>query len=228
MFHVTYFVLWLAYLIDSSKVLKVGGKQKTYQMWQAGISLAASPLANSSRASPALASRQLRRLRVNSNKIAFFFKYRIWMVRQALLFNLKWSLNLSCNPRLLRKIDYNGNFFKPVVGLLSGTRVHMMTVGRFVVSVLRSSLPAVLSMSVIQPREKEKCASLDIMLGFHAFILVFYFHLVNLFWFLGKLTTGRPWPTPWPTPGFVPTHLFRSSTFPGNFPVERTEKSCSI
>ena len=54
MFHVIYFVLWLAYLIDSSKVLKVGGKQKPYQMWQAGISLAASPLANSSRASPAM------------------------------------------------------------------------------------------------------------------------------------------------------------------------------
>ena len=35
-----HFVLWLAYLIDPSKVLKVGGKQKPYQMWQAGISLA--------------------------------------------------------------------------------------------------------------------------------------------------------------------------------------------
>ena len=34
------FVLWLAYLIDSSKVIKVGGKQKPYKMWQAGISLA--------------------------------------------------------------------------------------------------------------------------------------------------------------------------------------------
>ena len=41
------FVLWLAYLIGSSKVVKVGGKQKPYEMWQAGISLAASPLANS-------------------------------------------------------------------------------------------------------------------------------------------------------------------------------------
>jgi len=28
-------------------VIKVGGKQKPYEMWQAGISLAASPLANS-------------------------------------------------------------------------------------------------------------------------------------------------------------------------------------
>ena len=49
MFHVT-----LRSLIDSSKVLKVGGKQKPYQMWQAGISLAASPLTNSSRALPAM------------------------------------------------------------------------------------------------------------------------------------------------------------------------------
>ena len=32
------------------------------------------------------------------------------------------------------------------------------------------------------PSEKEKCASLGIILGFHAFILVFYFDLVN---FLG-------------------------------------------
>ena len=37
----------MAYLIDSSKVIKVGGKQKPYKMWQAGILLAASPLANS-------------------------------------------------------------------------------------------------------------------------------------------------------------------------------------
>ena len=28
-------------------MIKVGGKQKPYEMWQAGISLAASPLANS-------------------------------------------------------------------------------------------------------------------------------------------------------------------------------------
>ena len=45
-----HFVLWLAYLIDSSKAIKVGGKQKPYEMWQAGISLAASPLENTSRA----------------------------------------------------------------------------------------------------------------------------------------------------------------------------------
>ena len=35
-----HFVLWLVYLIDSSKVIKVAGKQKPYEMWQAGISLA--------------------------------------------------------------------------------------------------------------------------------------------------------------------------------------------
>ena len=44
---VLHFVLWLAYLIDSSEAIKVGGKQKPYKMWQAGISLAALPLANS-------------------------------------------------------------------------------------------------------------------------------------------------------------------------------------
>ena len=38
------FVLWLAYLIASSKV---GGKQKPCEMWQAGISLVASPLTKS-------------------------------------------------------------------------------------------------------------------------------------------------------------------------------------
>ena len=38
-----HFVLWLAYLIDSSKVIKVGGKQKPYEMWRN----VASPLASS-------------------------------------------------------------------------------------------------------------------------------------------------------------------------------------
>ena len=33
-------------------MIKVGGKQKPYEMWQAGISLAALPLANSSWALP--------------------------------------------------------------------------------------------------------------------------------------------------------------------------------
>ena len=65
------------------------------------------------------------------------------------------------------------------------------------------------------PREEEKCAPLGIMLGFHAFILVFYFHLVNLFCFLGKLTTGRPWPTPWPMayPRVCPYPFFFSFLF---------------
>ena len=50
-FYVT--LIYLAYLIDSSKVIKVSGKQKPYEMRQAGISLAASPLTKCSRASPA-------------------------------------------------------------------------------------------------------------------------------------------------------------------------------
>ena len=82
-----------------------------------------------------------------------------------------------------------------------------MTVERFVVSVLRSSLPVVMSMSVSHsinrthqlPQEKDKCASLGIILGFHAFILVFI-SIWLIFLFLGKLTSGRPWPTPWPRP----------------------------
>ena len=42
-------------------------------------------------------------------------------VRQASLFDLKWSI---CHVirRSLRKIDYTGNFYKPVIGLISGTR----------------------------------------------------------------------------------------------------------
>ena len=40
-------ILWLAYIIGLSKVIKVGGKQNPYEMWQAGNSLAASPLVNS-------------------------------------------------------------------------------------------------------------------------------------------------------------------------------------
>ena len=69
-----HFVPWLVYLIDSSKVMKVGGKQNSYEMWQARISLAASPLAKSlagfareeyggsAATRPAHESRQLRRL----------------------------------------------------------------------------------------------------------------------------------------------------------------------
>ena len=140
-----------------------------------------------------------------------------WTVRQALLFDLKWSI-CCVIQRLLRKTDNTGNFYKPAVGLISSTRVHDCCgkiCGLCTSFVLASGLINI-SHSVKQthqsPREKEKCASLGIILGFHAFILVFYFHLVN-FWFLGKLNTGRPWPTPWPTPwprpwptpGFVPT-----------------------
>ena len=103
-----------------------------------------------------------------------------------------------------------------MVGLISGTRVHDYCgkiCGHGTSFVLASGLINI-SHSVKQthqsPREKEKCASLGIILGFHAFILVFYFHLVN-FWFLGNLTTGRPRPTPWPTP--------RPTTWPTPWPT---------
>ena len=108
-------------------------------------------------------------------------------VRQALLFDLKWSI-CHAIQRLLRKIDYTGNFYKPVVVLISGPRVHDYRgkiCGLGTSFVLASGLMNV-SHSVNQthqsPRKKEKCASLGIILGFHAFILVFYFDLVN---FLG-------------------------------------------
>ena len=52
-----HFVLWLAYLIGSSNVIKVGGKQKPYEMRQTGISLAASPLAKNDAAVPLAPSR---------------------------------------------------------------------------------------------------------------------------------------------------------------------------
>ena len=47
----------------------------------------------------------------------------------------------------------------------------------------------------------------------------FFISIWLICFFLGKLTTGRPWPTPWPrpwpTPGFVPTRctLKRTETF---------------
>ena len=85
------------------------------------------------------------------------------------------------------------------------------TVGRFVVSVLRSSLPAVLSMSVIQSNKPTSRHVNNIEMyipGHHIRVSCVYFGFLFpfglFFWFLGKLTTGRPWPTPWPTPGFVP------------------------
>ena len=82
----------------------------------------------------------------------------------------------------------------------------MMTVGRFEVSVLRSSLPAVIQSFKLTPvATRKKTTPLSIILGFHAFILVFYFHLVNCVLFLGKLTTGRPWPTA--NPAFFPYPL---------------------
>ena len=70
----------MAYLIDSSKVIKVGGKQKPYNMWHVRILLAALPLTNSlagfahegiwrlRRCSPAHESHQLQRLKESKKK----------------------------------------------------------------------------------------------------------------------------------------------------------------
>ena len=115
-------------------------------------------------------------------------------VRQALLYDLKWSI---CHVirRLLRKIDYTGNFY----GLISGTRLlwEDMWSRYFICPCQRSHQYQSFSQSNLPlttlKRESlgESRASLGIILGFHAFILVFYFHLVT-FWVLGKLPTGRP------------------------------------
>ena len=135
-------------------------------------------------------------------------------VRQALLFDLKWSI-CHAIQRLLRKIDYNGNFYKPVVGLIwwlwglwedLQSRYFVPPCQRFYQwKSFSQTNPPVATWKI------EMCIP-----GHHIRVSCvyfgFYFHLVN-FWFLGKLTTGRPWPTPWPTPwprpwptrGFVPT-----------------------
>ena len=122
------------------------------------------------------------------------------MVRQTLLFDLKWSI-CHAIERLLRKIDYTGNFYRHVVGLI--TRVHddCRKICSLCTLFLLASGHINVSHSINQTdqlsREKEKCASLDIILMFHAVYFGFYCHLVNFFCFLRKLTTGRPWPRNW-------------------------------
>ena len=93
---ILHFVLWLICFDSSkatsfpgsrdrgnevaSKVLKVGGKQKPYQMWQAGISLAGFPHDGIWRPARSLAraSRQLCRLpKMHSNKLITWFKFKL-------------------------------------------------------------------------------------------------------------------------------------------------------
>ena len=105
-----HFVLWLAYLIDSSKAIKVGGKQKPYEMWQAGNSLAASPLANSSRASPErniAALPPLARSRIPpatqaipwSQRLSFILYWQILRREPLLLFFFCWHEALRAAKR---------------------------------------------------------------------------------------------------------------------------------
>ena len=111
-------------------------------------------------------------------------------VRQALLYDLKLSI---CHVirRLLRKIDYTGNFY----GLISGTRLlwEDMWSRYFICPCQRSHQYQSFSQSnpplATSKRESlgESRASLGIILGFHAFILVFYFHLVT-FWVFREVT----------------------------------------
>ena len=75
------------------------------------------------------------------------------MVRQALLFDLKFDFNLLCNPKITQENRLQWKFFQTC------GRTHLQHSsphddrGKIVVSVLRPSLPAVLSISVIQPTE---------------------------------------------------------------------------
>ena len=110
---VLHFVLWLAYLIDSSEAIKVGGKQKPYKMWQAGISLAALPLAKSlagfaleviwrfCRCSLAHESRQLHRL--------LFFRPGFLLRFCPRHLSFQWIRNVSFHGLYIKKFaDSNG------------------------------------------------------------------------------------------------------------------------
>ena len=142
--------------------------------------------------------------RVNSNKIASFLNtgYDAYISNGKTSCTVRFEvINLSCNPKITQENRLQWKFFQTCgrTHLLQSSphddRGKICSLGTS--SLLASGLINV-SYSANRthqlPREKEKCASLGIMLGFPAFILVFYFHLVNLFCFLGKLTTGRPLP----------------------------------
>ena len=85
----------------------MGGKQKPYEMWQAGNSLAASPLANSSRAKPArnmAAPPPLARSRIPPATQATFFEIAVYQsgIRKRGKIRLNRKLNQvvtgSCYP----------------------------------------------------------------------------------------------------------------------------------
>ena len=93
--------------------------------------------------------------RVNSNKIAFLFLnagHDAYISNGKTSFTVRFEvINLSCNPNITQENRLYWKFLQTCGQThLDPALESMMTVGRFVVSVLRSSLPAVLSMSVIQ------------------------------------------------------------------------------
>ena len=111
------FVLWLAYLIGLSKVIKVGGKQKPYEMRQAGISLAASPLANSLAGfamegiwrlcrSPAHESRQLRRLHFVFPVDCFKTSCLMFVDTERHRQNLRWYIPLLRSRKWYQKFVF--------------------------------------------------------------------------------------------------------------------------
>ena len=111
-------------------------------------------------------------------------------VRKALLFDFKWTI-CHAIERLLRKIDYTGNFYERAVGLISATRIHddcgkIYSLGTsFLLASGHINVSHAVNQTNQSPREKERSASLGIILGFHAFILVFT-AIWLIFWFLRK------------------------------------------
>ena len=105
------------------------------------------------------------------------------MVRQALLFDLKCSNYLSCNPKITQENRLQWKFFQTCgrthLQHSSPHDDHGKICSLGTASLLASGLINVsysANRTHQSPREKDKCASLGIMLGFLAFILgVFLF-----------------------------------------------------
>ena len=154
----------------------------------------------------------LENYRVNSNKIAFFLSlntgYDAYISNGKTSFTVRFEvINLSCNPKITQENRLQWKFFQTC------GRTHLQHSSPHddrgkICSLGTSSLLASGLINVSysanrthqSPREKDKMC----IPGHHvrvSCVNFFYFHLVNLYCFLGKLTTG----TPWPTPGFVPT-----------------------
>ena len=98
---------------------------------------------------------------------------------------------LSCNPKITQENRLYWNFFQICgrthlrhssphddCGKIKSSLGTLFLLASGLINVSHS-----VNRTHQSPREKDKCASLGIILGFHAFILVFYFRLVNFFGF---------------------------------------------